>query len=406
MKKEKKSDFTLKIFSLIIAIILWSYVMDEVNPYTEKEFRNVEVILLNVESLEREGIKILEPESLDIRVSISGRRSDIIKVKEEDITAQVDLRGYSPGENVKAHIYVQVPASVTLEDYSPREAQFTLDRIESSEKNVIVETVGELANGYVLGRPEISPQSIMVEGPRTWINSISRVLATVDVEGATDDINVSRPIRLLDNNGNDVRGLSTNTNSVDITIPVYRIKSVPIELQTINDLSGDYEIFNIQIEPSRIEIIGKDQLKDIHSISTEEIDINEFMENREIIVGLQLPEGVRLKNPDQEIKVTMNIEEIVERAFDYTLEDVSLLNLDENLIVREEDLELPFSVTIQGSSSTIERLEAGDIDLELDLAGLEEGQHDISVNVTENGFEVVSTLPESLNITLEPREEE
>ena len=32
MSKEKKNDLTLKIFALIIAIILWSYVMSEVNP--------------------------------------------------------------------------------------------------------------------------------------------------------------------------------------------------------------------------------------------------------------------------------------------------------------------------------------------------------------------------------------
>lgn len=70
---KEKNDWTLKVFALIIAIVLWSYVMSEVNPVMTEEFRNVKVNILNEASLEREGIVILEPENIDnidIKVTI------------------------------------------------------------------------------------------------------------------------------------------------------------------------------------------------------------------------------------------------------------------------------------------------------------------------------------------------
>lgn len=403
MGKEKKSEWTLKIFALIIAIVLWSYVMSEVNPMWTEEYRSVKVNVLNQASLERQGLVILEPENLndiDIRVSITGRRSDVIKISADDIIAQVDLSGYGTGE-VKVPVYVHVPVSVSLKDYSPKEILFKFDKIVSRERPVTVETAGELPDGYVLGTPTVKPQSVVVEGPSTWLNSLSKVVATVDVTGITDDIDVNVPIRLVDDDGNSVRGISTKQSSVDVTIPVYRVKSVPIEIQTMNKLPDGYEIVDIKANPSKIEIVGREEVLDkIESISTVPVDINELATNKNMKVELEIPEGVRLLGPDQEVTVSLNVEEIVSRSFDFTLRDVQIVNLGAGLSIYEEDLSSPFSLTIQGFSSVLEPLKKDDIEIEMNLEGLGEGSHLIAVDVKEKNFTVLSLLPERIQIRL------
>lgn len=403
---KEKNEWTLKIFALIIAIVLWSYVMSEVNPVMTEEYRNVKVNVLNKASLERQGIVILEPENLDnlgIKVAISGRRSDIIKLSKDDIIAQVDLSGYGTGE-VKVPIYVQVPVGVTLKDYSPREILVKFDRIISRERTVTVETKGELADGYVLGTPTVKPQSVVVEGPSTWLNSLSKVVATVNVTGATDDINVTVPVKLVDDEGNNVRGISTKQNSVDIWIPVYRVKRVPIEVQSVNQLPDSYELVEIQLNPSMIDIVGRKEVLDkIEAISTLPIDMNELMEKKNITIDLEyleLPEGVRLLKPDEKITVTLKVEEIINKTFKYTLRDVEILNLDPSLSIEEEYLDTSFDLTIEGFSSVIETLNKEDIKIQLDLEGLEEGSHFVSVTVKEEDFTVLSLLPESFEIRL------
>ncbi len=44
---------------------------------------------------------------------------------------------------------------------------------------------------------------------------------------------------------------------MDIFIPVYQTKKVPIELQTQGQLPDNYEILDISIKPSTVEIKGK-----------------------------------------------------------------------------------------------------------------------------------------------------
>ncbi len=401
---KEKNDWTLKVFALIIAIVLWSYVMSEVNPVMTEEFRNVKVNILNEASLEREGIVILEPENIDnidIKVTISGRRSDIIRVSAEDIIVQVDLSGYGTGE-VKVPIYVQVPVGVTLKDYAPKEILFKFDKIVGRERPVTVETIGKLPEGYVLGTPTVKPQSVVVEGPSTWLKSLSKVVATVDVSNITDeDINVTVPVKLVDDEGNDVRGISTKQNSVDVTIPVFRVKRVPIEMETVNQLPDGYEIVDLKLNPSYIDIVGKKEVLDrVESISTLPIDIRELMKNKSMPVELVIPEGVSLLKPDQEVTATLNVEEIVKRTFELTLKDVEVLNLAPDLSINEEDLNSPFSLTIQGYGSIVESLKKEDIKIQMNLAGLREGSHFVTIKVQEENFTVISLSPERFEIRL------
>lgn len=378
--------------------------MSEVNPVMTEEFRNVKVNILNEASLEREGIVILEPENIDnidIKVTISGRRSDIIRVSAEDIIVQVDLSGYGTGE-VKVPVYVQVPVGVTLKDYAPKEILFKFDRIVGRERPVTVETIGKLPEGYVLGTPTVKPQSVVVEGPSTWLKSLSKVVATVDVSNITDeDINVTVPVKLVDDEGNDVRGISTKQNSVDVTIPVFRVKRVPIEMETVNQLPDGYEIVDLKLNPSYIDIVGKKEVLDrVESISTLPIDIRELMKNKSMPVELVIPEGVSLLKPDQEVTATLNVEEIVKRTFELTLKDVEVLNLAPDLSINEEDLNSPFSLTIQGYGSIVESLKKEDIKIQMNLAGLREGSHFVTIKVQEENFTVISLSPERFEIRL------
>ena len=404
MSKERQNDLTIKIFALIIAIILWSYVMSEVNPKRTAEYK-IDVSFSNVTSLERQGLVVLEPKDVSIKVTISGRRSDVIKVSEEDIVAKVDLDGYKEG-NVKVPVYVDVPNTVEVVDYTPKEILFKFDKLVRRDSPVIVKTTGESPKGYTLGEPEVKPQSVYIEGPRSWVSSVSEVVALVNITDITEDINVTVPIKLVDDEGNDVRGVEKEQNVVDIFIPVYQTKKVPIELQTEGQLPANYEILDISIKPSTIEIKGKkEDLIGINSIKTKPIDINELIDNRNVVLDLEIPEKVGLTNPNQKVTITLNIDESKTKTFQYTLNDVNIRNLDSQLNVDEEELNKPFEVTIGGSSSKIDLLNKENLTIELDLLGLKEGTHPVNLLVKEEeGITIMSIEPESFNIILKSKE--
>lgn len=401
MSKEKKNDLTIKIFALIIAIILWSYVMSEENPTITKEFRNTEVSLSNYSSLERQGLVIMEPKDPKITIKISGKRNYVNRILEEDILASVDLSGYSEG-SVKVPVYIDVPSEVRIVDYHPKEILFKFEKLVRKEAVVTVDTDGSLPQGYVLGEPEIKPQTVYIEGPRSWVDSVTDVVATVDLTNRTEDIKVTVPIKLIDEKGDDVRGVEKEQNLVDVFIPVYKVKKVPIELQTENQLPDNYEVMDISINPSEIEIKGKkEDLKNINSIKTMPIDINYLIGKRNVVVELDLPENISLVDPKKQVTITLNIEESRTKTFNYTLEDVDIINLSSGLTIDEGDLSKSFEVTIRGSSTKVDLLNKEDLSIELDLQGLEAGSHQAKLSVKDGeDFMVINIQPEDLNITL------
>ncbi len=127
MSKEIDNNLTLKIFAIIIAIILRSYVMSKENPPRTKPIRNVVVNFTNIESLEQQHLVIMDPKIAKINVELSGKANNLKSIDEKDILATVDLSGYKEGD-VKVPVYVEVPSDVKLVDYSPKEILFKFEK--------------------------------------------------------------------------------------------------------------------------------------------------------------------------------------------------------------------------------------------------------------------------------------
>jgi YbbR domain-containing protein len=159
---------------------------------------------------------------------------------------------------------------------------------------------------------------------------------------------------------------------------------------------------NININPSTIEIKGrKDVLSGISSIKTKPIDINSLIGNKDVAVELEIPEKVSIVDSNQKVTINLNIEENKTKTFDFTLNDIKIINLDQELSIDEEDLSQPFEVTVKGNGSKVDLLNKEDLYMELNLAGLDEGSHNVSLSVKEEeGITIMSIAPESFNITL------
>jgi YbbR domain-containing protein len=402
MSKEKNNNLTIKIFALLIAIVFWSYVMNDVNPRITKEYRNINVVYSQTEQLKKSGIVVTSPEEIKVNVKIAGRRNDILAITDKDITAKVDLSGYSAGEK-RVSIDVDVPSKVELVDYSPKEVLFDFDNIVNRERPVTVETTGKVASGYILADKEIRPQSVFIKGPKTLVNRVSEVIAYVDVSESTKDLNVTVPIKLVDVDGKEVNGLEKEPNVVDVFIPVKRVKTVPIEIQTEGNIPQGYEMGDIKISPSTVKIMGdEDELAAVKSIKTEVVNISTFLEKESVELKLIIPEGIELAEPSIKPSADIDIHKIIEKTMEYNLDEISVNNLGGGLSI-DNNATAPshIAVTVKGSDKIIEPLTKEDLPLFIDLDGLGEGAHTVPVKVNEiNGVEIVNINPSEIQIHL------
>lgn len=399
---KKRNDLTLKIFALFIAVILWTYVMSEVNPEKPENYKNISINFTNMEALERQGLILMDPKEATVSVRVTGNKSDYVNFSRESIKAQVDLAGYSEGQfKVPVKVFLDQFSNIRVEKVEPTEILFTFDKLMTSPKTVTIKTTGQLAENYVLGDIITKTQSIFVKGPRTWVNEVSEVVGEIKLDGRKEDIHVSVPLEILDYKGNDVMGVAKEPSVIDVTIPVFRKAILPIELQLTNQLPENYEITEITIKPNQIALKGDNNIVNLTSIQTKPVDVNSLIEGTAIEVELDLPRKVSLLNPDEKVTVSLNIEEAFTKTFEFSLSEIDIRNLTDRLILDEETLSKIIQITVKGSNEIIESLTKEDIDLYIDLNMFNEGIHRVYLGFNlPTGVNMKEITPQPIDIKL------
>lgn len=379
--------------------------MDDVNPEISRTYRNVSVNYSNTSALDRQGLVVMDPESVAVDVKVTGKKSDFgsDKFSASNILARVDLSGYSEGQ-VKIPITVSLvdqPSGISVSSVEPRESLFTFDKLITKEMPLTIRTTGTLPENYVLGELVSSSRFVSLSGPRTWVNEVDKVVSEVNVNNRISTDRESFTTLLIDEDGNEVRGISKEPNVVEITVPVYRTVTLPIELQTINELPENYSIVDIFITPSNIAVRGNEDIKNLTKIDTEIIDINTLIGNAALEVELDLPQGVSLLNPNQKVTIIYDVEETITKEFTLAISDLDVLNLDEDLEIDEEDLDREITITLAGYKSVLDQLESEDLRLSIDLSDLMEGRHVVEVKMAEiQGIDSQSLINQPLIIYL------
>lgn len=379
---KRKSDITPKILTLVIAIFLWSYVMSEENPVIVNRYRNVAVTYANTSALDKQGLVIMGPEEVKIDVRVNGQKAEMDKFLSSSIFAQVDLSGYSEGQ-VKIPITVGIldqTSGITIVSYEPKEVLFTFDRIITKEVPITVTTSGELPENYVHGDILTRPQSILLRGPRTWVNEVQSAVAILDISSKTEIMNLSVPVKAVDDSGEEVRGVEKEPGIIDITLPVFKTTFVPIQLMTINELPEGMALVDIVISPSEIMIKGDNSVDLIDKIESLPIDVNTLLGKNSAELTLNLPGGVSLLDSGQKISMTYKVEETVESIQQFSFEQVTFINLEEGLKLEDIQRDLVFTVTLKGYKSGFEDFDiVGMLKPTIDLEGLQTGSHEVGI---------------------------
>lgn len=403
---KKTNNFTPKLLALLIAIFLWVYVVTDVNPEDYKTIKNVQVSLQNAAEIKRDGLVIMGNEDFKVNVRVDGKKSEIGKVKSENITAHVNLTGYGEGQykiGVSANIQ-GTSANVRITNIEPRELLVSFERVITKEKPVNIVTEGNVAEGFVLNSVISKPQTILLTGPRSWVNEVAEARVLVNIEGRDTSTNLSLPILLLDDKGGDVIDVGKDPAMVEIGLNILQKKTVPIRLQTHGNLPDNYKLNELNVNPSTVTIKGDNNLNGIEYIDTKPIDINTILNNSVIELELELPEDVELLNPNEKHFLRYSLDEIIEKEFSIAFQDIEKRNLSEGLIL-EENIGRA-SVKLKGFKKILDELITSDIRLFLDLIELEAGPHDVAIGIEKiEGVDIELITPEFMPIVIKEEEE-
>ena len=89
MLNNRRATFIL---AFIMAVVLWAYVLGEVDPMRTVTIRDIPIRFLNETALDDESLVITETDYTTISVTFEAKRSLANKIKESDFHATANLR--------------------------------------------------------------------------------------------------------------------------------------------------------------------------------------------------------------------------------------------------------------------------------------------------------------------------
>ena len=294
MKPSNTSNFKIKSACLIIAFLVWVYVMIDIDPVDTRELTSVQVKITNIGELNNHNLILSPNQKLEAGVKLKGRRSIIARKIKEGVILQTTIENAKIGENV-TKISVNSENPEITYTITPSTLNLNIeDNISKSEK-IQVYSVGQLAENTIIDSLKLSKDTVTISGPKSLIDKIVRVEAQIDLENSKETLSKWVKLKFLDINGNEISGVFSDFSDILVTVSVKKEKSVPIYADILNDKPNfNMSLLNLTVSPQEIKISGNlVDLEKIEKISTKPISLTKLLQDNSIKVEPNLPENIQ-----------------------------------------------------------------------------------------------------------------
>jgi len=376
-------DLGLKLLSVALAVLLWFQATALTGVPLPQAVRDVPVQCHNL----GQGLVMLSGPATVV-VTVRGRAGVMQRLTRDDFAAYVDLSNAGVGVGVFP-VTVEGPENVSITQVSPQSVSLEIDAWDNRQVPVQVYAVGSPAADHAMKGQSTRPTDLYVEGPRSSVQLVSRVVARVDISRATADIKRNVVVRPVDAEGAEVSGVTVTPSTVDVEVSVVKLPAAR-EVQVRPNVQGrpaaGYLVESTTLSPQTVRVWAADASgEQIQFLWTHPLEIEGASATVERDVPLIVPAGVEKVEPVF-VRVVVTIVEIVEERGFEALE-VAAVNLGAGLKVTFDPAAV--NLVVEGPRSVISSLLPEQVSVSADLAGAGVGTH--NVNLTVN-------LPEGLTV--------
>ena len=253
-----------------------------------------------------EGYKISRSDDT-IKIKVRGPRSLFVSAAASEFKAYVSLDGVEEGRN-SIKVQTVLPQGFELVEASPDVVTVTVEKIVQRQVKVDLIVTGASAQGTTVAKVEQNVSSVTVEGPKSSVDEVARVIGYVGLSGNKEDFNISVPLTAVNSDGREVEDVRVTPKSAEASVQLARgLSKKVVEIKPVfsGELPAGYVLDRVRIDPSKIEIAGASTILDsLTAIDTEKIPLATETKSFHMEVQLELPEGVTVTNK----KVNVNID--------------------------------------------------------------------------------------------------
>ena len=410
-KNKELGHIGYKIASVVLAVVAWLAVANISDYQTTREISDIPVTQINGDVLD-ELDQVYDVASGDtVDIVVKGRRSVVGTLGRDDFSAIADLSKMSITNTVPITVdakseSVRSDISITCVDNTMK---LNLEEKITKQFPVKIITDGTTRKGFAVSAATSTPNIVKVEGPKSAVEKITEVRASVSVDSKNASFDAETEIHLFDAYGEEIKNdkITIDNTSVKVSVEIYATKEVAVNVTLKGTPGDDYGVESVVYQPQNVELVGpEDSLAKIDTIEIDDVSVSGMTEDYQTNVDLRdyLPEGVSVVDVPPEITVNISIEKLEKKKLTVTANSFVLENQESGY--QYEVTLNNFTITVSGFADVITKLTLEDIVPTIDCADFPVGNHgNVTVHLKEiDGVSYETSGNVSVNVTNEKDE--
>lgn len=398
-KKIKNSKWLYVVLSILMAIILWGYVIREANPDQTKTIKNISITFTGTDVLETRHLIISQGASQTMNLDIRAKLDVLAKLRRDNITLEVNVSKISEAGEYRLLVEHTFPpniqtGSVSIEnDIDDLYLTFTVSKREAKEVPVKAEFVGSVAKGFQLGDIVTTPATISISGQQELVNQVAYVKVTLTQENMNATYTGELPFVYIGTDGKELTGLNvtSNTETIHVTYPIVVVKEIPLTVSIVSGGGATAENVRLTYGPNQqeemtIDVSGTEEdLEGLKQITVGQIDLSQVVTTKEFTFPINLSPELTNESGITEVTVTATIEGLTTREFD--VDNIQLINIPEGYT--GEPVTKSRTVMVRGLEAAVNAIFQSQLRIVVDVsAGMSAaavGRYDIPAKVYLDG---------------------
>lgn len=410
-----KSKIISLFLSLAVAFGLWLYVITSVSPGSEETYYDIPVVFDGETILSERGLMVTDISSRSVNVTLSGNRSDLVKVNRANITVKANLSSiYEPGSKLSLNYSVGWPGDLpnnafVTQSKNPASIYVTVERRVTKAVPVEIQWIGSAPEGYISDKESsvLDYTEISVTGPESVIEEIEKAVVSVDLTEQRESVSQSLTYTLCDGEDNpvDAEQVTTNVEEIHLDVRVQKYKDITLTCDVLDGGGATRQNVTVTLSADTIRVSGSeaviDAMKDELTVGT--IDLAKVPRSTKLTFPIILNEEIKNRTGLTEVEADVQFNGLTIR--DIVIESIQSINVPEGL--EAEIITEKLTVTVRGPTEIVNQLKPENITATVDFTGAEVGSATFRPRFTfPEAFQSVGVLQtDSVTATLQPVEE-
>lgn len=367
VNKNRLSKILYIAAAFICSVILWFYVIGYNSPDYQKVFTGINVdVVGKTELFDNKGYTVRVDGDYTIDVTVNGRKSDVVNLKNADIVATVDVSALTFEGEQDIAIEINLPNGINLVEKSTD--FWTVIAEKKTAKTFEIEVTplnGSWETDYEI-EFSCTPDFVTVEGSKKLLDSVDKAVVLLDLGKIENPTTAKGVITLFDDAGNiiDDDNLKLSVKDVSVYISLIMTKEVPIKVEFT---AGVFSVNDAQINCNPQIVTIKGSKSKIAAINEIVIGVDETTLNGSTIIEyIPIPEDVELVGDKKNVHISAVLVDVASRIIDVEGENAKIIGLPSGL--EAEILTEKLSVHFKGYTGSLKNMTAESFSIIVDMS--------------------------------------